>query len=49
MQMAAEELIHLMTIIYVAIQEALDNHKEMTVVREKLRKEKPDRCGWQAG
>ena len=37
-QMVAEELIHLMTILYMAIQEALDDPKGMTEVRQKLRK-----------
>jgi len=36
--MVAEELIHLMTILYMAIQEALDDPKGMTEVRQKLRK-----------
>ncbi len=36
--MAAEELIHLMTIIYVAIQEALDDPEGMADVRQQLRK-----------
>ncbi|KAJ4306395.1 Factor arrest protein 11 [Collariella sp. IMI 366227] len=35
-QMAAEELIHLMTIMYVAIQEALDDPDGMAEVRKKL-------------
>ncbi|KAL2132322.1 hypothetical protein VTI74DRAFT_3958 [Chaetomium olivicolor] len=35
-QMAAEELIHLMTIIYMAIQEALDDPEGMAEVRQKL-------------
>lgn len=37
-QMAAEELIHLMTIMYMAIQEALDDPEGMAEVRERLRK-----------
>lgn len=36
--MAAEELIHLMTILYMAIQEALNDPEGMAEVREKLRK-----------
>ncbi|KAL2256768.1 hypothetical protein VTK26DRAFT_1152 [Humicola hyalothermophila] len=35
-QMAAEELINLMTIIYMAIQEALEHQAELAAVREKL-------------
>ena len=35
-QMAAEELIHLMTIMYMAIQEALDDPEGMADVRQRL-------------
>ena len=42
MQMAGEELIHLMTVLYVVIQEGLETseevEEEMEVVRERLRK-----------
>jgi len=34
--MAAEELIHLMTIMYMAIQEALDDPEGMDDVRQRL-------------
>jgi hypothetical protein len=36
--MAAEELIHLMTILYMAIQEALNDPEGMAEVKEKLRR-----------
>jgi hypothetical protein len=36
-QMAAEELIHLMTVMYMAIQEALDDPEGMADVRQRLR------------
>jgi hypothetical protein len=36
--MAAEELIHLMTVLYMAIQEALDDPVGMADVRQRLRK-----------
>lgn len=42
-QMATEELIHLMTIMYMAIQEALDDPEGTAGVREKLRKDDPIR------
>lgn len=41
--MATEELIHLMTIMYMAIQEALDDPEGTAGVREKLRKDDPIR------
>lgn len=41
--MATEELIHLMTIMYMAIQEALDDPEGMADIREKLRKDDPIR------
>lgn len=47
--MAAEELIHLMTIIYMAIQEALDDPEGMAEVRGKLRKERPGSCSTATG
>lgn len=37
MQMAAEELIHLMTVLYMAIQEVLDDPEGMADVRHRLR------------
>jgi hypothetical protein len=36
--MAAEELIHLMTILYMAIQEVLNDPEGMAEVRKKLRR-----------
>lgn len=36
--MVAEELINLMTILYMSMQEALDDPEEMVEVRQRLRK-----------
>jgi hypothetical protein len=40
--MAAEELIHLMTILYMAIQEALNDPEGMTEVKERLGRSRAD-------
>lgn len=43
-QVAVEELIHLMTILYMAIQEALDDPEGMADVRQRLREYRVRRC-----
>jgi hypothetical protein len=44
--MAAEELINLMTIMYMAILEAIDDPEGMAGVRERLRKSMVSKRCW---
>jgi hypothetical protein len=47
--MVGEELIHLMTIMYIAIQEVLDDLEGLAEVRAKLRKHGAYPCERQDG